>query len=248
MKFLKFTAAEEEKICIYGTSLLIQKLEEDAREAARLGDKYKYDYLQAEADLLRRRLLEDGHKKVDDHILLMQGDASIQQIIHDQPHDNRQGQVRYIKRAPVDPEVLKVQWAALEAEQVIVSKNTTIFDCGERGKVTISATGINVRWATEDDPLITLLAMRHAQLNWDGRIFCGTKSEEIKFKAAVAAEMLGINELNAEIPSHRRAEAAKLAKEWQPILDKILPTAEPYRPTMQDGRQRTAQAATASAA
>ena len=216
----------EKRAMVFSTSELIKKLEDGAKEAVINGEIEKSIYLQGEADRLRLQLKEQNDRKVSDTKIITAGQ-------------------KYQQRKPVDPAILKLQWAALGADKVTSTAQMTIFDCGERGMVIITPNRVRVR-GFRDDPLANLLATRHVQLHFDGECI-HRGSPESKFKAAVAGKMLGVKVINAHIPRSRRQEAVVLTQQWQPILENIIPMNSPKRPLLRDDPRRTPQVAVAAA-
>jgi hypothetical protein len=129
-----------------------------------------------------------------------------------------------------DTRLIASQWSALNAARVHLTKTACVLDCGERGNVTITPTGITLSGSLQTDPTALLLVARHAQLHWNGHAVAAG-SNDFKFGIAVASSMLGVKTKRARINRSRRSEADDLSQAMRPILDGINGAASPSRPT-----------------
>ena len=128
-----------------------------------------------------------------------------------------------------DTKMIAVQWASLQADQVRVSGKACVLDCGTRGSVTVTPTGIALTGSLKADPNAIMLLVRHAQLNWDSKLIVHG-SDEFKLNTGVASKMLGVKVLRGRIPRSQRAEADALANKWRSTLDLALFGNAPTRP------------------
>lgn len=186
------------------TSGVIHALEQAAAEAATRGDTITAAALQREADHLRQSMRAGN-------IAVARRPANTS------------------KSKPLDMKMLAIQWAGLSPDKTHSGSGACVLDCGTRGTAAITANGCTLTCALADDPVAILLLVRHAQLNWEARVVPhGTA--EFQFKVAVAAKMLGVKVRRGAIPRARRAEAADLARDWEPILSAVINGNTPTRP------------------
>ena len=186
-------------------STLIHQLTRAAAEAAERGDTAAALAFQQEIDRIRDRMNERKET-----------------FIGPRPAEAT-------SKDPFEVRLVAVQWAGLPSGRLVQSPSACLIDCGDRGTVSITATGVSFTGELENDPAAIMLAVRHGQMNWpSGIVFHGSAEEG--FKIAVAAKMLGVKVKGAKIPRARRAEAKALMLEWKPQLDSIRYGSGPARP------------------
>jgi hypothetical protein len=198
------------------TSPQIQQLEAAAVAAIATGDTDAAAAFQRAADALRSALVSSS-------------------IAYSPPKEVKEEKDKDGKpiKAPapkiVPPGVIAMQWAALAPTNLHASRGTCLLDCGGRGTITITPTGISLTGSLANDPIAILLSARHAQLHWDSACKIAG-SDEFKFNVAVAGKMLGVKTRRAHVPFARRSEARDLADDWRPVLSSITGVVAPPRP------------------
>jgi hypothetical protein len=190
----------------------IHQLEAAVTAAIASGDHEAAATLQREADRLRAQLVAQG--------------ATF--VAPKPPPKAKNGEQPKQQPPKIVPAgVIALQWAALNPTKIQAINGVCVLDCGDRGAVTITPTGISCSGSLGNDPTAILLTARHAQLHWNGTCrISGTDS--YKFQVAVAGQMLGVKTQRAHVPLMRRADATRLKVEWQPLLASI--TGSPTRP------------------
>jgi hypothetical protein len=123
---------------------------------------------------------------------------------------------------PLKPELITLEWSqTLPPAKTHARANVVLLDFGDRGRATITANAILLSGPLGNDPRAILRAVRHAQLNWKEPV-AFTGNEDQRFHFAVAAELLGVRaERDHRVPKSRRAEADRLAAQWQPLLAEL---------------------------
>jgi hypothetical protein len=187
----------------HGLSAIVLQLQQAAKQAAASGDIDAARAFQQEIDRLREAMRNDS-------LTLAEPVAG--------------------GKAELNTALIPIQWASLQADNVYIAKTACVFDCGARGTLTLTPHGLTMTGDLDNDPAAIMLIARHGQLNWNSKINIHGGSDELRFKLAVASEMLGVKTKGARISGSRRTEADTLKAAWKPQLDAMLYGSVPSRP------------------
>jgi len=152
----------------------------------------------------------------------------------------------FAERLHIAREKVVGEWRPLGPVRYIRGSGEIIVDRGEYGTVTLipdtrtTAPKMIFRGAIGLDPEALILAAMHAKKHWKSTVIA-TGDPEFVFRSTIADELVGVKTPRFStasladrlagarplfslfnIPLSRRAEAAALKRQWQPIYEKLL--------------------------